>query len=244
MATDWSYNIAFFIFLIGIPIYISFVLWALMDSPQVSYCLADAFCTVQNQCSIITIPFAAFLVVHSIKYDFFPSVILHMKNVRNLWIRLCKKIIKNAFIISFYLLICTTLIGIQFGRFNNNWIEENSAASNLLHTQVPHNGNVWEILFVFTIMTFLTIVFFGMLIALLWWIFGTPLIGYVIIILLIKLELGMQPAAIHLFFLKVNMNPYVIYWLGVSYYNLVVYPLILIIGLFLMGLFIRKKDFL
>lgn len=240
----WYYHIAFLIFLVGIPIYIGFVLWTLMDSSAISYCLGDAYCTVQTHCSIIYVPYAAFLVVYNIKNDFFPGVVIRMKNVWCLWLRLCRKVIGNAFLISLYLLICTAIIGIQFGQWNNNWMDENSAATNLLHTHVPHNGNVWEIMFAFTIMTFLTICFFGMLIALLWWILGTPLVGYVIVILLIKLELGMRPAVIQLFFYKVNMNPYVIYWAGVSYHNLVVYPFILVTGLFLIGLFIRKKDFL
>lgn len=232
-------------FLILMPLYIGLVLYINMRAQGVRYCLADAYCDEEMYCKIGAIPYAAFLVVQMIKYDFLPTVVVRMKSVRMLWIRLCKKIVLNAFLLTVYLFLFTTLIGMHFGQFYNNWSENNSAAYHLLHTQVPQDGNVWEIMVVFLTVTFLTIAVFGMLIALIWWIVGIPLVGYAFMILLIELEIGLTPPATHLYFAKVNLNPVTVYWSGISYQNMVLYPFCVLVALFFVGLvFIRRKNFL
>jgi len=91
----------------------------------------------------------------------------------------------------------------------------------------------------------LTLAVMGLLISLLWWVFDTPLVGYAGMIVFLNLELGMSPSPTRLFFAKVNMIPSLVYYRGIKYDDMIIYPILVMLGLIVTGyIFIRKKDFI
>jgi len=233
-----------YVFVIIIPPYIWLVLSTVMTKTGIQYCLSDAYCFAESYCKFFIVPLAAFVVVHMLKYNFRAEYVVRMQNVRKLWLVLCKKVITLAFLVAIYLLVTVTCIGSLYGQLNCNWISKDSSAYAMLHVIVRNPPSVGTVMIVYFLVVFLTIAVMGLITTLLWWIFNTPLVGYAGMIVFLDLELGMHPSPTKLFFAKVNMNPASVYYRGINYIDMILYPTLIMLGLIVIGyIFIRKKDF-
>ena len=233
-----------YLFVIIVPPYIWLVLSEVMTKTGIQYCLSDAYCFAESYCKYFIIPLAAFVVVHMLKYNFRAEYVVRMQSIRKLWLTLCEKVITLAFLVAVYLLITVTCIGSLYGQFNCNWTSKDSSAYAILQVVVTDPPSVWTVMTAYFLIVFLTVAVMGLIITLLWWIFDTPLVGYAGMIVFLDLELGMRPSPTKLFFAKVNMDPVSVYYRGINYDDMIIYPTLVLLGLIVTGyIFIRKKDF-
>jgi len=242
--TDKIFTGLVYSFVIIVPPYIWLVLSNVMTKSGIQYCLSDAYCFAESFCKFLIVPLAAFVVVHMLKYNFRAEYVVRMQSIRKLWLVLCKKVIILALLVAIYLLVIVTCIGSIYGQFNCNWTSKNSSAYAILHVDVTNPPDVWTVMITYFLIVFLTVAVMGLIIILLWWVFDTPLAGYAGMIVFLKLELGMKPSPTKLFFAKVNMNPASVYYRGINYDDMIIYPILIMLGLIVTGyIFVRKKDF-
>jgi len=233
------------LFVIIVPAYIWLLLSHNMSNENINYCLSDAYCNADKYSKFVLLPLTVFIIVNMLKYDFRFAVVVRHVNVRKMWLLLCKKIFSISIFFTIYIFVTTTTIGLIYGQFQCNWSFTDSAAYSVIHNIISNPESVWWVMVAYFLVTLLTIAVMSVLTTLLWWVSGTPVIGYVGMIVFLLLEIGSKPPITKIFFAKVNLNPVSVYARGIKTETVIIYPVVVMAMLIIIGyVFIRRKDFL
>ena len=232
-------------FVIIVPLYTYLKLIKYMDVAGVEYCMNDVYCVTQTNTMFVMLPIAELVMINYIKHDFRAAVIVRVGNMRRFWIRLVKKMAIISGILATYCYVTTTVTGLGMAVYNCNWFKDNSNAYDLLHMHTDMNVHVVYVSLIFILVEFTTILIMGMVIALFWWCWNQPIYGYVLMIVLMTLEMGVSPSAAQIFFSNVSMSIVKMILYGIDVNKQVILPFISIGIVFIIGLaLIRKKDFI
>lgn len=240
---DWVDRLGGLLFAILVPLYYILQVKSEMKTPGVVYCMNDVYCCIQDNGVFAVFPFAELILLNKLKYEFRAGVLLRTGSMKKMWLRLCKKTAGLAAVITVYVFVVSTVIGSTFCTFSCNWEQRNSNAYYVLRRSVDIEIPVIIIMFLFLLAMFAMLFAAGLLIVYTWWFLGQPILGYMAVMVLMIVEL--KTFDVNVFFLKICMNWARFYYQGINWFQEVVFPLLVMAGLFGAGFFIfRRKDML
>ncbi len=235
-------------FMVTIPIYIYLKLYVVLDNPQVVYCLPDAYIYEQLTAVWLIFPVMGIVYINALKHDFSINQIIRRGNLKRIWINLIKDIFVTSLLAGVYIFVWTTIWGLLLtDKVQCNWNSLDSNAYYTLRIQVDTFVDFRVMMVVSFVVTFLMLFCIGLFIVITWWVFNTPVVGYMTMVALMMVELTISPAPIVIFFAKIIGSFYdtYLYYNGLDYFSTCVYPALFAIVLIVLGfILIRRKDFL
>lgn len=233
-------KIILMIFYIITPLILTLCIMRNLYMPEFDTCFADAFCTVSGSVYESIIPFTVFICIYMVRYQIQTPVVIRYVDIRKVWLNLCKKITVLTLVMSFYILLCTILIDFILVKTKYNWNMKNSIFY-FSTTKVKDEISYPMLFFIFFTSTFFAILLFNLFTMLIYWIFHSMVLGYILCIVVIVEE-------------QVSWNPFLVsrisagfkIWLKpVNFMNQLGFPLLIMLLLICSGyFFIKQRDFL
>lgn len=212
----------------------------------VAACIADAFVSVNagysnamGMSNYLIIPLFLFLVVFLIRSDDNPQIILRSWTRNRIWIYQCCKVFWLSVTVSIIATATTFVAGMVQADSTLNWHLENTVYWVATGETLGHEINVLLIMAAFMMVTFLTLLFSGLLFILLNLAFSNILLGWAAVMAFCFVD-GIY---LNLFYSNVSMQ-YELWGNGYPAPNILLLAVSCISVLFAAGcLVVRKKEF-
>jgi len=242
---SFSYSGSILLYMVLAPILLFLrTLRCLRHLDKVVYCLPDILCFDEHWTKLFLYPFILILVINILKDDFRAGVVLRYGKAEKLMLHLLAKLATFSFLVSVYQTLITIALGLHYAQYQCNWDSSDGLPFFLVGAIVKDKPSTVTIILAYFFSVFITTMVIGMMVTALWWLTETPITGFVCMVALLSVETGVN-IYIHVLFSVVDLQPENVYMWGISPWNIVFYPVILLLIFFVAGiLIIKKRDFM
>lgn len=240
-----SVNISVLLYLLFMSVIIFLLMTrCLLKAERVDFCMADCICYVDSYSLMYLVPAWMIIFFVLLKEDFRTSVMVRYHKVRYIVLQILKKIIIIAIYLSITQLMLIFLYTIFHPiQFTSTWSIKTGYPFYLLGN-IASEISLWKIILAsfFSVLFIAAVV--GIVIALFWWLTETPIIGYIIILIVLTYD-SSSAVKQKVFFCIVSLDPVRVFLQGIQWNQIVAYPVVLVLLLSVVNaIIIKKHDFI